>query len=130
MGEVYPELRERRDLIASISEQEEVRFRETLERGLEMLDAEIAGLKARGASTIPGDVAFKLYDTFGFPKDLTDVIARERDIAIDEEGYKRARDAQKEQSAGSKVGEAAIEAVWHEIVEKNGAVRFTGYEVE
>ncbi len=100
MGDVYPELRERRDLIASISEQEEVRFRDTLERGLKMLDEEIAGLKSRGAGTIPGDVVFKLYDTFGFPKDLTDVIARERDIAIDEDGYKRALEAQKEQSAG------------------------------
>jgi alanyl-tRNA synthetase len=130
MGDVYPELVERRDLIASVAEQEEVRFRRTLDRGLSMLDEEIATLKSRGMSTIPGATVFKLYDTFGFPKDLTEVIARERDIAIDEEGYKKALAVQQENSAGSAVGEAAVEKVWHEIVEKHGAVKFTGYERE
>jgi len=130
MGEAYPELVERRELIASVAEQEEVRFRETLERGLKMLDEEISGLRSRGATQIPGDVVFKLYDTYGFPKDLTEVIARERDIGLDEEGYKAALEIQKKQSAGSKVGEAAVGKVFFEIVEKHGAPKFTGYERE
>ncbi len=130
MGGAYPELVERRDLIASVAEQEEVRFRDTLERGLKLLDEEITSLRSRGASEIPGSVAFKLYDTFGFPKDLTEVVARERGVTIDEEGYKKALEAQQEQSAGSKVGEEAVEKVWHPIVEEHGAVKFTGYERE
>ncbi|HEY2365997.1 MAG TPA: alanine--tRNA ligase, partial [Polyangiaceae bacterium] len=130
MGAVYPELGERRDLIASVAEQEEVRFRETIERGLKMLDEEVATLRSRGETTIPGEIAFKLYDTFGFPLDLTEVIARERDLSIDEDGYQAALEAQKKRSAGSKVGEEAVEKVFYEIVEKHGAVKFTGYERE
>ncbi|HEY1957562.1 MAG TPA: alanine--tRNA ligase [Polyangiaceae bacterium] len=130
MGGVYPELVDRRELIASISEQEEVRFRETIERGLGMLDAEIASTAARGSSTISGEAAFKLYDTFGFPLDLTEVIARERNFEVDQSAYDKALEAQKLRSAGSKVGEEAVEKVWHELVEKNGASKFTGYEAE
>jgi alanyl-tRNA synthetase len=130
MGGVYPELVERRDLIASIAEQEEVRFRDTIERGLKLLDEEVTTLRSRGATQIPGDVVFKLYDTFGFPKDLTEVIARERDLTIDGDGYTAALEIQKRQSAGSKVGEEATQKIWHEIVERFGAVKFTGYERE
>jgi alanyl-tRNA synthetase len=130
MGEAYPELRERRDLIASVSEQEEIRFRETIERGLKILDEEVSALRARGESRIAGDVAFKLYDTYGFPLDLTEVIARERNLVVDEEGYERALAAQRARSAGSKVGEEAVEKVWHDVVEQSGAVRFVGYERE
>ncbi len=84
---------------------------------------------------IAGDVAFKLYDTYGFPLDLTEVIARERDLTVDEKGYDKALDAQKAQSAGSKVGEEAVEDVWRAVAAQNearasGAVRFTGYEHE
>ncbi len=130
MGNAYPELRERRDLIASVSEQEEVRFRDTIERGLKILDEEVASMRTRGETRIAGDVAFKLYDTFGFPLDLTAVIARERDLTVDEAGYDRALEAQRARSAGSKVGEQAVDDVWHSLVEKHGAVRFTGYERE
>ncbi len=130
MGEAYPELVERRDLIASVAEQEEVRFRETIERGLKMLDEEVATLRSRNETTIPGEIAFKLYDTYGFPLDLTEVIARERDLSVDEEGYDKALEAQRARSAGSKVGEEAVEHVFFEIVEKHGAVKFTGYERE
>jgi len=130
MGDAYPELRERRDLIASVTEQEEVRFRETIERGLKMLDEESAAMKTRGETRIAGDVAFKLYDTFGFPLDLTEVIARERHLDVDYAGYEKALEAQRARSAGSKVGEEAVEKVWHAVVEKNGPVKFTGYERE
>jgi alanyl-tRNA synthetase len=128
MGGAYPELAERRDLIASVTEQEEVRFRETIERGLKILDDEVSTMRARGETRIPGDVAFKLYDTYGFPLDLTQVIARERDLSVDDSGYERALEAQRARSAGSKVGDEAVEAVWH-TVEKSG-VRFTGYDAE
>ncbi|HSQ62245.1 MAG TPA: alanine--tRNA ligase, partial [Polyangiaceae bacterium] len=130
MGDVYPELRERRELIASTAEREEVRFRETIERGLKILDEEVASMRSRGETVISGEVAFKLYDTYGFPLDLTEVIARERSLTVDEEGYDKALEAQKARSAGSKVGEEAVEAVWHAILEKHKAVRFTGYEHE
>jgi alanyl-tRNA synthetase len=130
MGSAYPELGERRDLIASVAEQEEVRFRETIERGLKMLDEEVATLRSKNVTVIPGDVAFKLYDTYGFPLDLTEVIARERDLSVDEEGYDKALEAQRARSAGSKVGEEAVERVFYEIVEEHGAPKFTGYERE
>ena len=132
MGDQYPELRERRDLIASVTEQEEVRFRQTIDRGLKILDEEIASMKTRGSSTVNGDVAFKLYDTYGFPLDLTEVIARERDLTVDAAGYEKALDEQRARSEGSKVGEAAIEDVWRKALDlvPNGACVFTGYQRE
>ena len=90
MGEQYGELRQRRDLIATITEQEEVRFRQTIDRGLGILDEEFAKMKTAGSSTLSGETAFKLYDTFGFPIDLTDVICQEKGLAVDLEGYDRA----------------------------------------
>jgi alanyl-tRNA synthetase len=133
MGDQYPELRERRDLIASVAEQEEVRFRETIDRGLKILDEAIVELRARGESVIGGDVAFKLYDTYGFPLDLTEVIARERALGVDTAGFERALEEQKARSAGSKVGEEAIGDVYRKALERVRArepagVRFVGYE--
>jgi alanyl-tRNA synthetase len=132
MSDQYPELTQRKDLVRSVLEQEEVRFRETIDRGLKILDEEIGGLRSRGATTLGGDVAFKLYDTYGFPYDLTEVIARERGIAVDEAGYDRALEEQRKRSEGSKVGEAAVEEVWRKAAAAAGAtgVRFTGYERE
>jgi len=135
MGEQYPELRERRSLVASVSEAEEVRFRETLERGIKLMDEVVARPDVKEARRIPGDVAFKLYDTFGFPVDLTEVIAREHSLDLDKEGYELALEEQKKRSEGSKVGEAALEDVWRDAraaVEKAGhaEVRFLGYERE
>jgi alanyl-tRNA synthetase len=129
MSDQYPELTSRKDLIRSVIEQEEVRFRETIDRGLKILDEEVTALRARGGQTLAGDVAFKLYDTYGFPYDLTEVIARERGIGVDQEGYDRALEEQRKRSEGSKVGEAAIEDVWRSVAAK-GAVRFVGYERE
>lgn len=85
-----------------------------------------------GARTLPGEIAFKLYDTFGFPLDLTEVIGHERSFTVDTAGFKEAMELQKARSEGSKVGEASIEAVWRVALERvpNGAVRFTGYEHE
>jgi alanyl-tRNA synthetase len=132
MGDQYPELRERRDLILSITEQEEVRFRQTIDRGLKILDEEIVSMKERASTIVNGDVAFKLYDTYGFPLDLTEVIAKERDLTVDAAGYEKALEEQRARSEGSKVGEAAVEDVWRKALEvmPNGACVFIGYERE
>jgi alanyl-tRNA synthetase len=133
MGDAYPELRARKDLIVSVTQQEEVRFRETLERGLKLLEEEVvtAGPKGR----IQGAAAFKLYDTFGFPPDLTQVMAEERGLTVDMEGYDRALEEQRARSEGSKVGSSAVEGVWRQALEKmsasgTSATRFTGYDRE
>ncbi len=138
MGEQYPELAARKELIASVSRQEEVRFRETIERGLKLLDDEVQMVKGQGSTVIPGAMAFKLYDTFGFPLDLTQVIAQERGLTVDKKEYDKALEEQRARSEGSKVGELAIEHVWRDVLEavnKKGAkdgsgVRFVGYERE
>ena len=81
MGDQYPELRERRDHIASVAENEEVRFRQTIERGLSLLEERFEVMAKESKTTLPGADAFKLYDTYGFPLDLTDVICSERGFA-------------------------------------------------
>jgi len=133
MGDAYPELRARKDLILSVTQQEEVRFRETLDRGLRLLEDEIA--TAGPAGRIPGAAAFKLYDTFGFPPDLTQVMAEERGLSVDMQGYERALEEQRARSEGSKVGSAAVEGVWRLALERlqasgEGTTRFTGYDRE
>ena len=131
MGEVFPELVARKELIASVTEQEEVRFRETIDRGLKILDEEVASMRERGETTIAGTVVFKLYDTYGFPLDLTEVIARERDFTIEHAGYDKALEEQRARSAGSKVGDEAVEGIWREALALlPEGVRFTGYERE
>jgi alanyl-tRNA synthetase len=132
MGEQYPELGERRELIVSITEQEEVRFRATIDRGLKILDEEIEEMKTRGSTTVSGDLAFKLYDTYGFPLDLTEVIAKERDLTVDAAGYEKSLEEQRARSEGSKVGDEAIGDVWRKALEAvpGGACRFTGYDRE
>jgi alanyl-tRNA synthetase len=132
MGEQYPELVTRKDTIASVAEQEEVRFRQTIDRGLKILDEEIEGMRNAGANKLPGDTAFKLYDTYGFPLDLTEVICAERSVEVDTAGYEKALAEQRARGAGSKLNdEEAVETVWRSAIGAvGGAVRFTGYERE
>jgi alanyl-tRNA synthetase len=132
MGDQYPELIARKDLIASVAEQEEVRFRETIDRGLRILEDEFTSMRDKGQRVLDGDVAFKLYDTYGFPLDLTQVICDERMIEVDQAGYDRALGEAKARSEGSKVGEAALEPVYRDALAKvpGGAVKFVGYERE
>jgi alanyl-tRNA synthetase len=138
MSEAYPELLARKDVIASVVEQEEVRFRETIDRGLKMLDEEVGRLKSSGGTIIPGDAVFKLYDTYGFPMDLTEVIARERDLTIDVAAYERAMAEQKARSEAFKMDEAVVD-IYRKALDvlrdasggdEKAAVRFTGYERE
>ena len=131
MGGHYTELRERRDLIASVTEQEEVRFRQTIDRGLGILDEELAKMQGEGRATLAGDAAFKLYDTYGFPIDLTEVICAEKGVGVDLEGYQRALEETRARSEF--VGDAAVSLeVYRQALDKvpGKQVRFVGYERE
>jgi alanyl-tRNA synthetase len=129
MGEAYPELRERKALIEQIASQEEERFRATLRRGLERLGGFDWGGADSGARVLPGPVAFELYDTYGFPVDLQQVIGREQGFRVDAEGFESEMARARQRSVGSKVGEQAVGAVYLELA---GEVEteFLGYERE
>jgi alanyl-tRNA synthetase len=131
MGGHYTELRERRDLIAGVTEQEEVRFRQTIDRGLGILDEELAKMRGQGRATLSGDAAFKLYDTYGFPIDLTEVICAEKGVGVDLEGYQRALEETRARSEF--VGDSAVSLeVYRKALESvpGKQVRFVGYERE
>ncbi len=130
MGRAFPELVRAEALIEETLRLEETRFRRTLERGLVLLDEATAGLDT--GATLAGDVAFRLYDTYGFPLDLTEDALKQRGIVVDTAGFRRAMDRQKEEAranwAGS--GEAQTEPVWFELRDALGATEFLGYETE
>ncbi|MCZ8314494.1 alanine--tRNA ligase [Phreatobacter sp.] len=130
MGQAYPELARAEALIAETLKLEETRFRKTLERGLTILDTESAGL-SEGA-TFSGETAFTLYDTYGFPLDLTQDALRPRGIVVDTGAFDAAMQQQKQKAraawAGS--GEAATDTVWFGVKEKTGATEFLGYDTE
>lgn len=131
MGDQYPELRQHKDLIATVCEQEEVRFRQTIERGLALLEERFVIMGGTGSKVLNGEDAFKLYDTFGFPLDLTQVICKERGYSVDEKGYDQALEKAQERSA-FKGADRAVEAVYREAVKlvPNEQVRFLGYEAD
>jgi alanyl-tRNA synthetase len=117
MGAQYPELRERQDLIASVVEAEEVRFRQTIERGLNLLEDRFAVMAKSAQTTLPGADAFQLYDTYGFPLDLTEVICTERGFAVDQKGYDAAlEEARKRSEFGGM--DQAVEGVYREALGK------------
>ena len=119
MGDAYPSLREQEQRITEVLKVEEERFFETLANGMEILDATLDG----GAKVLPGDVAFKLHDTYGFPLDLTNDVCRERDVEVDEAGFKTAMEKQKAQAR------AAGKFKMDKALEYTGAAnQFTGYE--
>jgi alanyl-tRNA synthetase len=124
MSGQYPELAQKKELIQSVAEQEELRFRETIDRGLKILDDEI-----KKAPTLLGKVVFTLEATYGFPSDLTEIIARERNVEIDWPSYAEELEKHKALSEGSKVGDAAVEDVWREALAAASS-RFVGYERE
>ena len=128
MGQAYPELGRAEPLIAETLKLEETRFKRTLERGLRLLDTAAEDLDE--GRPLPGDVAFRLYDTYGFPLDLTQDALRNRSIEVDTSGFEAAMGHQREEArkawAGS--GEAATESLWFEVRERVGATEFLGYE--
>jgi alanyl-tRNA synthetase len=128
MGHPYPELVRAQPLITETLKLEEMRFQRTLERGLSILDEETRTLGA--GDKLKGEVAFTLYDTFGFPLDLTQDALRARAITVDVEGFNASMERQREmaRAAWSGSGEAATEAVWFGLRERVGATEFLGYE--
>ena len=128
MGAAYPELGLGQKLIQETLLNEELRFKQTLDRGLKLLDDELNGLAPDAA--LPGAAAFKLYDTYGFPLDLTQDALREKGRTVDTEGFDAAMAAQKAKAraAWSGIGEAADSAVWFDIADAAGATDFLGYD--
>ncbi|MBC2666491.1 alanine--tRNA ligase [Novosphingobium flavum] len=127
MGQAYPELGRAQPLIEETLQREEVQFRRTLANGLKLLDEATAGLGEGGE--LPGETAFKLYDTFGFPYDLTEDALRARGISVDRAGFDSSMALQKAaaRAAWKGSGEAAAGEVWFDIAERVGATEFTGY---
>jgi alanyl-tRNA synthetase len=125
MASAYPELRERSSLITKICSEEELRFRETIDRGVGML---VEQMQKSGAPQVPGELAFKLYDTFGFPLDLTRVIAEQRGASVDEAGFEKAMAEQRARSEFQGSGDVAVEAVFQKVADRVGATKFLGYQ--
>jgi alanyl-tRNA synthetase len=130
MGQAYPELNTAEDLIIETLKSEETRFRAMLERGIHLLNDETA--KLGEGQALPGAVAFKLYDTFGFPLDLTQDALREQGREVDTAGFNTAMDEQRARAraAWSGSGEAATEKVWFELKQTLGPTEFLGYNTE
>ncbi|MCR5814573.1 MAG: alanine--tRNA ligase [Desulfovibrio sp.] len=133
MGDTYQELCEQADFIAKVVHEEEVRFSQTLENGLRLLEAEMAKLEARGEHCIPGDLSFLLHDTHGFPLDIVNDVAGKRGFTVDAAGFEanmakqreRARASQKQAGVFGSAGD--IEEVFKRLAAKGLASRFTGY---
>ncbi len=128
MADAYPETRENRAFIEKVALAEEESFRHTLDKGLSILEQEMARLGADGKKVIPGAVAFQLYDTFGFPMDLTRTIAAERGLAVDEPGFDRHMAEQRARSEWKGSGEATVEDVHRHIATELGETKFLGYD--
>ena len=127
MGQAYPELVRGQPLIQEVLEREETQFRRTLDKGLKLLD-DATGTMGEGG-TLDGETAFKLYDTYGFPYDLTEDALRSRGIGVDKDGFDAAMAQQKAaaRAAWKGSGQAANEEVWFDIAERTGSTEFTGY---
>ncbi|MGY4225450.1 alanyl-tRNA synthetase [Bradyrhizobium sp. USDA 4503] len=130
MGQAYPDLVRAEKLIEETLRLEETRFRKTLARGLSILDEKSAGLKK--GDMFDGDTAFTLYDTYGFPLDLTQDALKSRGISVDQASFTDAMERQRVKARASWAGsgEAASEAIWFPLREKLGATEFLGYETE
>ena len=121
MGEAFPELRQQQTQIERVLKTEEEQFAKTLEHGLRILEQDLAELEG---NVIPGNVVFKLYDTFGFPVDLTGDIARERNLTLDEEGFEREMEAQRERARAA----SAFGLDYNSLVKVDVDTQFTGYQ--
>ena len=130
MGAAYPELGSAKELIEETLLNEETKFKQTLERGLKLLDEELDGLPTE--IPFPGQIAFKLYDTYGFPLDLTQDALREKGRVVDEAAFQIAMDEQKRKAraAWTGSGETADTAIFFDIADKHGVTDFLGYDTE
>lgn len=130
MGNAFPELIRAKALIEETLLREETNFRRTLANGLKLLDAEVSEMQA--GDTLPGETAFKLYDTFGFPYDLTEDALRTKSLGVDRKGFDAAMEQQKAaaRAAWKGSGDQASDAIWFDIAEREGSTEFTGYMSE
>ena len=129
MSDVYPELAQERERTSKVLMLEEDRFTKTLEHGMKIIDDLIKGLKEKGINIIPGDELFRLYDTYGFPLDLTKDIAMDNHFGFDEEGFHREMELQRERARASWIGEEkAIASIYKELLSEIGETIFVGYE--
>ncbi|WP_341760406.1 alanine--tRNA ligase [Candidatus Endowatersipora endosymbiont of Watersipora subatra] len=129
MGDVYPELQRFEILITETLEREEIRFRKTLSRGLKLLDT--AASQLCSGNSLDGQTAFKLYDTYGFPLDLTQDALRHRGISVDVEEYNIAMKSQKREGSNSWLGsDRNDDSIWFSLRERHGSTKFVGYEGE
>ncbi|MFV2052900.1 alanine--tRNA ligase [Aliiroseovarius sp. YM-037] len=130
MGQAFPELGRAQPLIEETLKNEETRFQQTLDRGLRLLDDELG--KLPDGAALPGEAAFKLYDTYGFPLDLTQDALREKGRSVDTEGFDAAMAEQKAKAraAWSGSGETADAAIWFDLAEEHGGTEFLGYDTE
>ena len=130
MKDAYPELLDKESYVRKIVVNEEQRFMETLDAGLKILNDEMEVLKEKGEKTVPGEVVFKLYDTFGFPTDLTAEAVRIQDMTVDMEGFEKAMEAQREKARESWKGSGGekISDVYLQLSTKGISNDFVGYE--
>ncbi len=131
LGDTFPEVRTRQDFIKRIVEGEERRFHQTLDRGLNLLDASLESLKSSNQSELEGARAFELYDTFGFPLDLTRMLTKERGATIDEEGFEESMSRQRERSRAhwkTAGGADKGQEIYAEVLSESGKTEFLGYD--
>lgn len=130
MGKVYPELPQHAKFIQEVIKSEEERFLQTLEKGLEIISSEIAAVKKSGGKTLSGEVAFKLYDTYGFPLDLSENIAEEEGLQVDQPGFEKlmAEQKSKARAAWKGSGEEKLQEVHQQMVAEGKTTEFLGYQ--
>ena len=128
MGQAFPEIGKAQTLIETTLHNEEERFRRTLSRGLSLLENEVADIEEGGS--LPGDAAFRLYDTYGFPLDLTEDILRERDMSVDVDGFEKNMEEQRARARASweGSGDPAQDELWFQLREQHGPTEFLGYD--
>ncbi|MCP5467691.1 MAG: alanine--tRNA ligase [Deltaproteobacteria bacterium] len=130
MGEVYTELKQNQKFISEVIQAEEERFLETLEKGLDLINQEIKNLQKNQQKTLSGEVAFKLYDTFGFPLDLSETIAEEAGLTIDHQAFSQLMEGQKQQARASwkGSGESATQEIYQSLKQNKIDTEFVGYQ--
>ncbi len=129
-GNTFPEIKRAEDFVSSILKQEEERFKVTLDRGLKLLEDETKSLFEK--SELSGEVAFKLYDTYGFPLDLTEDILKKKNITVDNVGFSNMMDQQKQKARSAWIGsgESKTDNIWFDILSEFGSTEFLGYSLE
>lgn len=129
MGDVYPELIDEKERASKVLRFEEERFSRTLEQGMRIMDEVIASAKRAGLKSVPGDEIFRLYDTFGFPVDLARDIASDNHLVLDDEGFHKEMEMQRERARASWVGEEeAVSSIYRELLSEIGKTEFIGYD--